>query len=83
MRAARKYIELTAGGPLIHRNVTGEISGLAGYLKLERNRVPEMSFARPTDYIAYCSPAMIRTSRVTNRRVYGGGRLPGPEHSIF
>jgi hypothetical protein len=40
VRAARKYIGLTAGGPLIHRNLTGEISGLAGYLKLERNRVP-------------------------------------------
>lgn len=39
-RAARKYIRLTAGDPLIHRKVAGEISGLADYLRLERKRVP-------------------------------------------
>ena len=39
--AARKYIGLTAGDPLIHRKVAGEISGLADYLKLERKRVPD------------------------------------------
>jgi hypothetical protein len=40
VRAARKYIELTTGDPLIHRNVASEISGLADYLQLERKRVP-------------------------------------------
>ena len=43
-RAARKYIELTAGDPLINRKVAGEISGLADYLKLERKRVPDDVF---------------------------------------
>jgi hypothetical protein len=40
VRAVRRYIGLTAGDTLIHRNVAGEISGLADYLKLERKRVP-------------------------------------------
>jgi hypothetical protein len=40
VRATRRYIAMTAGDPLIHRNVAGEISGLADYLKLERKRVP-------------------------------------------
>ena len=40
VRAARRYIGLAAGDTLIHRNVAGEISGLADYLKLERKRVP-------------------------------------------
>ena len=40
-RAARNYIGLTAGHPLIHRKVASEISGLADYLKLERKRVPD------------------------------------------
>jgi hypothetical protein len=39
-RAVRRYIGLTAEDRLIHRNVAGEISGLADYLKLERKRVP-------------------------------------------
>jgi hypothetical protein len=40
LRATRRYIGLTAGDPLIHRNVVGEISGLADYLELERKQVP-------------------------------------------
>jgi hypothetical protein len=40
VRAARRYIGLTAGDPLIHRSVAGEISGLTDYLKLERKQVP-------------------------------------------
>ena len=40
-RAARKCIGLAAADPLIHRKVSGEISGLADYLRLERKRVPD------------------------------------------
>ena len=40
VRVTRRYIEMTAGDPLIHRNVAGEISGLTDYLRLERKRVP-------------------------------------------
>jgi hypothetical protein len=40
VRAARRYIGLTAGDPLIHRKVAGEISGLADYLQSERKRIP-------------------------------------------
>jgi hypothetical protein len=40
VRAVRRYIGITAGDPLIHRSVAGEISGLVEYLKLERKRVP-------------------------------------------
>jgi hypothetical protein len=39
VRAARRYIGLTAGDPLIHRKVAGEISGLSDYLESERRRV--------------------------------------------
>jgi len=40
VRAARRYIGLIAGDPLIHRQVAGEITGLADYLQSERKRVP-------------------------------------------
>jgi hypothetical protein len=83
VRAARRYIGLTAGDPLIHRKVAGEISGLADYLKLERKRVPGDVLYEADRLHAYCSPATIRTSRVTNRRIYDGGRFPGPKRSIF
>ena len=40
VRAARRYIGLTAGDPFIHRKVAGEISGFSDYLQSERKRVP-------------------------------------------
>ncbi|MGH9633118.1 MAG: hypothetical protein ACRD7E_32845 [Bryobacteraceae bacterium] len=40
VRATRRYVGMTAGDPLIHRSVAGEISGLREYLELERKRVP-------------------------------------------
>ena len=40
VRAARRYIGLTAGDSLIHRKVAGEISCLSSYLQSERKRVP-------------------------------------------
>jgi hypothetical protein len=40
VRATRRYISLTAGDPLIHRKVAGEVSGLSDYLQSERKRVP-------------------------------------------
>lgn len=39
-RATRKYIEMTAGDPRIHRSVAGAISGLREYLEVERKQVP-------------------------------------------
>ena len=68
VRAARRYIGLTAGDPLIHRKVAGEISGFSDYLQSERKRVPGDVLYRSTDCIA-CSPATIPTSSVKNRRI--------------
>jgi hypothetical protein len=68
VRATRRYIVLTAGDPLIHRKVAGEVSGLSDYLQSERKRVPGDVLYRSTDCIA-CSPATIPTSSVKNRRI--------------
>ncbi len=40
VEAARRYIELTKGDPLIHRNVAKAINGLTDFLEVERKRVP-------------------------------------------
>jgi len=40
VEAARRYIELSQGDPLIHRNVAKAINGLADFLEVERKRVP-------------------------------------------
>lgn len=38
--AARRYIELSKGDPLIHRSVATAINGLTDFLAVERTRVP-------------------------------------------
>ncbi len=38
--AARRYIELSEGDPLIHRSVATAIHGLTDFLAVERKRVP-------------------------------------------
>lgn len=40
VEAARHYIQLSKGDPLIHRNVAKAINGLTGFLEVERKRVP-------------------------------------------
>jgi hypothetical protein len=40
VQAARRYIEITQGQPLIHRSVAGAVNGLREYLAVERKRVP-------------------------------------------
>src|SRR5207249_11292192 len=40
VEAARRYIELSEGDPLIHRNVAKAINGLTDFLEVERKRVP-------------------------------------------
>jgi len=40
VEAARRYIALSKGDPLIHRNVANAINGLTDFLELERKRVP-------------------------------------------
>ena len=41
VEAARRYIALSKGDPLIHRNVANAINGLTDSLEVERKRVPE------------------------------------------
>jgi hypothetical protein len=40
VESARRYIELSKGDPLIHRNVATAINGLTDFLEVERKRVP-------------------------------------------
>ena len=40
VEAARRYIALSKGDPLIHRNVANAINGLTDFLEVERKRVP-------------------------------------------
>jgi len=40
VEAARRYIALSKGDPLIHRNVANAINGLTDSLEVERKRVP-------------------------------------------
>ena len=40
VEAARRYIDLSKGDPLIHRKVAQAINGLADFLEVERKRVP-------------------------------------------
>jgi hypothetical protein len=40
VEAARCYIDLSKGDPLIHRKVAQAINGLADFLEVERKRVP-------------------------------------------
>jgi len=48
--AARRYIELSKGEPMIHRSVATAINGLADFLAIERKRVsgdaPGMPFVQ-------------------------------------
>jgi hypothetical protein len=68
-RAARNYTGVTAGDALIHRKVVGEISGLADYLRLNRNEFRTMFYSSLTGCSASCSPDTIRASRATNPQV--------------
>ena len=40
VEAARRYIDLSKGDPLIHRKVARAINGLADFLEVERKRMP-------------------------------------------
>lgn len=40
VEAARRYIAVSKGDPLIHRNVANAINGLTDFLEVERKREP-------------------------------------------
>jgi hypothetical protein len=40
VQSARRYIEITAGDPMIHRSVVQAVNGLREFLQLERKRIP-------------------------------------------
>jgi hypothetical protein len=40
VQTARRYIEITAGDPLIHKSVARAVNGLREFLELERKRIP-------------------------------------------
>ena len=40
VQSARRYIEITAGDPMIHKSVVRAVNGLREFLELERKRIP-------------------------------------------
>jgi len=40
VKSVRRYIEVTANDPMIHKNVARAVNGLREFLKLERKRIP-------------------------------------------
>ena len=40
VQSARRYIEITAGDPMIHRSVVQAVNGLREFLQVERKRIP-------------------------------------------
>jgi len=40
VQGVRRYIQITAGDPMIHKSVAGAVNGLREFLELERKRVP-------------------------------------------
>lgn len=40
VQSARRYIEITAGDPMIHRSVVQAVNGLREYLQVERKQIP-------------------------------------------
>ena len=40
VQSARRYIEVTAGDPMIHRSVAKAVNGLRESLQVERKRIP-------------------------------------------
>jgi hypothetical protein len=40
VQSARRYIEITAGDPMIHKSVARAVHGLREFLEVERKRIP-------------------------------------------
>jgi hypothetical protein len=40
LQSARRYIEITAGDPMIHKSVVRAVNGLREFLEVERTRIP-------------------------------------------
>jgi hypothetical protein len=40
VQSARRYIEITAGDPMIHKSVVSAVNGLREFLEVERERIP-------------------------------------------
>jgi hypothetical protein len=40
VQSARRYIEITAGDPMIHRSVVQAVNGLREFLEVERKQIP-------------------------------------------
>jgi hypothetical protein len=40
VQSARRYIEITAGDPMIHRSVVQAVNGLREFLQVERKLIP-------------------------------------------
>ncbi len=40
VQSARRYIDITAGDPMIHKSVVSAVNGLREFLQVERKRIP-------------------------------------------
>ncbi len=62
VQSARRYIEITAVDPMIHKSVVRAVNGLREFLESKRSEseYPEISCLRRTDWSASSSLATIR-----------------------
>jgi precorrin-2 methylase len=70
VQSARRYIEITAGDPMIHKSVVRAVNGLREFLEVERKRIPGVSCLRRIDWSANCSLATIRFSMAMSLPAY-------------
>jgi hypothetical protein len=73
VQSARRYIEITAGDPMIHKSVARAVNGLREFLDMERKRIPGDTCLRRTDSSASFSPATVQTSMAMSLRAYEPG----------
>jgi hypothetical protein len=66
VETARRYIEMTAADPMIHKSVASAVNGLGGSWKWKGSEFLEISCSRQTGWSASSSLGMIRVSMTTS-----------------
>ena len=70
VQSARRYIEIIAGDPMIHKSVARAVNGLREFLEMERKRIPGDILFEADRRSASFSLATIRTSMAMSLPAY-------------
>ena len=63
VQKVRRYIEITAGDPMIHRSVVQAVVGLREFLEVKTKRIPQIFCLKRTGWSASSSRATIQLLR--------------------